>query len=288
MRALRASRTKLRSSDIPERYSRDDVKQVGIKRPKQERGTMDRKQVIIILAAFLLLATEMFIGCSEKELSAAKAEKILTETEKETLQITVHNLGNSLKKDAANAKEVTRYYNYFGDYEIRHKNNELGDGFTKSPVMWQELENKGLIKYKMTEKRVPNDGGDFLGNDARRYLGKTDCPSGRKCWFYDAFQIRFTSDAEKYVTVERMPAVVSGPNQVVQTTVKVTSALFDKVEVKRMNTAPGKGGEDIIYVDYVVHYKPTPFGDVYLKQEELQKEKGAIFKRYENGWRIWK
>jgi hypothetical protein len=249
---------------------------------------MDRKKMIVVLAALLLPAIGTVIGCSEKELTTANAEKSLSEIEKESLQITVHNLGNSLKKDAANTQEITRYYNYFQDYEKQHKNNELGEAFANSPAKWQELDKKGLVKYKMTEKRVPNDGGEFLGSDARRYLGKNNCPSGRKCWFYDAFQIRFTSDAVKYVAVERKPAVAAGPNQVVHTTVKVTSAVFDKVEVKRMNPAPGKGGEDIMYVDYIVRYKPTPFGDVYLKQEELQKEKSAIFKRYEDGWRVWK
>ena len=246
---------------------------------------MDRKYALSVAAGLLVCAAVATCGCSEKDLSQGKAEKLLTDAEKESRQVTSLTLGNSLKKDAASPRVVMRYYNYRRDYEKQHKGNELGGSFTTSTAKWQDLEKKGLIKYKMTETRVPNEGGDFLGDDRRRYRGKEECPNPSNCSFYDAFQIKFTPAAEKYLSVERKPAISTGANEIVRTMVMVTTASFDKVTVTRMNPAPGKAGDKTMYVDYVVHYRPTPFGDIYLTKEDVQKEKSAIFQLFDDGWR---
>ena len=247
---------------------------------------MDNKTAITLLCV-LLLCTTGICGCRGKDTPKGRAEKILSEVEKDSRIMTVHALGNSLKKDNENTQVIIRYYNYSEDYEKKHRNNELGASFTESAAKWQELEKKGLVKYTMTEKRVPNDGGEFLDDDARRYRGKDTCPHQRKCWFYDAFEIRFTPAAEKYVAVERRPALSSGANAVTKTTVNITGAVFDRIAIQKITFESEKAGGNTMYVDYVTHLKPTVFGDVYLKQEELQKEKHAIFKLYDDGWRLW-
>jgi hypothetical protein len=248
---------------------------------------MRKHKSSITLLSVLLLCTAGICSCSRNDTQNGRIEKILIEAEKDNRLITVLELGNSLKKDSDTTQVITRYYNYSEEYDKKHVNNEFGAGFTESSAKWLELENKGLVKYRMTEKRVPNDGGEFLGDDGHRYRGKDACPHQRKCWFYDAFEIRFTPAAEKHVTVERMPAMSSGANSVTKTTVKITGAVLDKITIKTTNLSADKAGGKTLYVDYVTHFKPTAFGAVYVKQEELQKEKHAIFKLYDDGWRLW-
>jgi hypothetical protein len=184
-----------------------------------------------------------------------------------------------------------------GEYDRLHLNNKLGDLFVGADEKWMTLQQKGLISFKMTEKRVPNNGGtpaSILSIDGsgkpNRFLGKSRCDHGFFCEYYDAFQIGFTPRAfpfvnckQTYTAAENIP--IRRTPAIYKCSADLILATAEKVEVTGITKPGDMMGRQICNADFTVYFNLTPFGEVYLGRA-IAFRSSAVFVLYDDGWRL--
>ena len=95
------------------------------------------------------------------------------------------------------------------------------------------------------------------------------------------YKLTVTDKAKDFVTVQRIGSktLIWGPVKLADITVIDISSLSEPQKVN---------GRKICTAEFTYKYKPTPFGELYLSQEELDTtyKKSSVFVLEKGGWRI--
>lgn len=185
------------------------------------------------------------------------------------------------------------------DYDTQHQDNPLGARFLNADEKWVELAKKGLIKYTVIAKRVPNDGGipsHFLAwnpfyKRPNHYPGQSGCPHKWSCSYYDAFSFAWTSEALPYIDTYVKCQKGFSNNYFASAdtcTCRAVARLgeIDTLEITGVTKPADMLGRIVCHVDFIARFKSTPFGEVYFGPAGLATRGSAAFTLYDDGWRL--
>ena len=241
---------------------------------------------LLILTMFDLLA-----GCGSDSLSRDKAAAIIKSALEKEKIVATFLIAESQEKGIL-------YINYEGadQYTEQHRNNNgIGDKFANARERWIDLERKGLLTYRILARTIPNNCGSpmsFLGTSfdgqPQQYPGQSGCPHSFNCCYYDAFSLEFTSSAKPYVELRETVdnAALRWHVTLQKTEAILTLAVLDKVTVTGLTAPSDVFGSKVVQAEYIVDYKPTPIGELYLTATELRKSGITHFALYDDGWRL--
>jgi hypothetical protein len=223
------------------------------------RKSTTKRMVFIGMSLFLAF----FIAGCGNDLSRSEAGEIIRKVVGKQPVTKEIGLGNESR--------ITRYY-YPGkdDYIRDHQQNSLGKKFVEDLNKYLSLSEKGLLTYKAV--------ATFHDDAAERM------PNPSSLFYYDEFLIELAPKAKPYVIKEW---ISRGPFKGMRSShVKVVLAEVDKVEVTGISKPSDAMGQKVCEAGYTVRYKPTPFGEVFMRPDQLVQHDSMLFVHYDDGWRI--
>jgi len=157
---------------------------------------------------------------------------------------------------------------------------------TKNSKEWR-VNTLKFEKHEQDEYFVIPGGADPKILDAYKKLtdhglvvmGKITIGKGSGQYNYDA--MKFTNKAKPYIISEDKFDGIGGRND----RVIILLAEVDNVEVTGIAPVTVEGAK-MSEVEFTLHYKPTPIGELLLKPDKLIEKSRLPFKLYDDGWRI--
>jgi hypothetical protein len=240
------------------------IKPITAQKKKRRGFAMARQSTMkgMIFIGICLLLSFVVAGCGN-DLSRSQAE--------EAIKKTVGKRPITKEMSLGNDNRVIRYTYYSKEnYVQEHQQNSLGKKLVEDSNRYLALSEKGLLTYKAV--------ATFHDDAAERM------PNPSSLFYYDEYVLELTPKAKPYVIKEWVSrGFVKGLRT---SDVKVLLAEVDKVEVTGISKPSDAMGQKICQASYTVRYKPTPFGEVFMRPEQLVQHGSMFFVLYDDGWRI--
>lgn len=214
--------------------------------------------LLILLPLLLMFAT---VQCGQGDLSRGRAENLIKEAAKKEPK--------TMKFEAGDENGIVEIWYAPGyTYDPEHQSEPLGNRFAKDSRKFVLLKDKGLITYEMILK---------CGDDAAKRH-----PRDPARFYFDAFRVALTSKAKSYVIKEDIQQSFGRKKKIVT----LLLSEVDKIDVSGVSKPSDMFGHRMCTVDYTIHYKPTPFGEIFLEKDRMIHKGQMPFVLYDDGWRI--